>query len=94
MSRIVWWITQCLLVLLASFFLLFGISHFIAAYRLNDPFSFIMTVFGSNLMILISAVLLVGFILRMINVYRLLNKGGRQEKSDQQTQEDEYDAQK
>jgi hypothetical protein len=34
-----------------------------------------MTVFGSNLMIMISAVLLVGFILRMINVYRLLKKG-------------------
>jgi hypothetical protein len=47
------------------FFLLFGIHLLIAAYRLNNPFWFIMTFFASNLIILISAALLVGFIIRM-----------------------------
>lgn len=74
MSRILWWAAQFMLVLTAAFFLIFGISLFLAAYKLEDPFSFIMTVFGSNLMILISAVLLIGFVLRMINVYKLLRK--------------------
>lgn len=74
MTQILWWIGQCLLVLAASFFLIFGISLFMAAYKLEDPFSFIMTVFASNLMILISATLLIGFILRMINVYKLMKK--------------------
>ena len=72
MPRIVWWIGQCLLVLVAAFFLIFGISLFIASYKLANPFYFIMTVFGSNLMILISAALLIGFILRMINVFKLM----------------------
>ena len=70
MKSIVWWILQCLLVAVAGFFLFFGVSLFLASYKLNDPFSFIMTVFASNLMILISAVLLVGFVLRMFNMYR------------------------
>lgn len=74
MPQLLWWIGQCLLVLVASFFLFFGISLFMAAYKLDDPFNFIMTVFGSNLMILISAALLIGFILRMINVYKLIKK--------------------
>ena len=75
-KRILWWILQIFLVLVALFFLIFGISLFIGAYQLTDPFSFIMTVFGSNLMILISAVLLIGFVLRMVNVYKLLKKEG------------------
>jgi len=74
----IWWIAQCILVLTASFFLVFGISLFVAAYQLENPFFFIMTIFGSNLMILISSVLLLGFILRMINVYKLLRKGDKQ----------------
>lgn len=77
MARIVWWAGQCLLVLVAAFFLFFGISLFLGSFTLNDPFSFVMTVFGSNLMILISAVLLIGLVLRMVNVYRLL-RGGKE----------------
>ena len=43
----------------------------ISAYKLKDPYSFIMAFFASNLMILISATLVLGFVLRMVNVYRL-----------------------
>ena len=74
MAYIFWWIRQCILVLVACFFLYFGISLFLAAYKMTDPFYFIMTIFASNLIILISAVLLIGFVYRMINVYRLIKK--------------------
>ena len=74
MSGILWWIGQCLLVLVAGFFLFFGISLFIAAYKLDNPFNFVMTVFASNLIILINATLLIGFVYRMIAVYKILKK--------------------
>ncbi len=75
MKRVLWWLGQCLLVVAASFFLLYGISLFRSAYELNEPFNFIMMIFASNLIILVNAVLLVGIVLRMINVYKLLKKG-------------------
>ena len=53
------------LILISLFFLVFGIQLLIAAYHLNNPFWFVMTFFASNLIILISGALLVGFILRM-----------------------------
>ncbi len=74
MSYILWLILQSLFIATASFFLIFGISLFRAAYRLKDPFSFIMTIFASNLIVLISAVLLIGFIYRIYNVYTLRKK--------------------
>ena len=46
------------------FFLLFGIYLLILAYHLTDPVSFIMTFFASNLVILISAVMLLGLVLK------------------------------
>lgn len=70
MSGILWWVRQVILILLGSFFLLFGIHLLILAYRLNDPSWFIMTFFASNLIILISAALLVGFILRIVTVLK------------------------
>jgi len=73
-KRILWWTGQCLLVLAASFFLFYGISLFRAAYKLTEPFNFIMMIFASNLIILINAALLVGIVYRMINVYKLLKK--------------------
>jgi len=73
-KKTLWWAGQCLLVVAASFFLVYGISLFRAAYQLNDPFNFIMMIFASNLIILINGALLVGFVLRMINVYKLLKK--------------------
>ena len=70
MNNAFWWIRQVILVLVGCFFLFFGISILIAAYKLKDPFSFLMTFFASNLMILISATLVLGFIIRMVRVYR------------------------
>jgi hypothetical protein len=65
-----WWIRQAVLALAGFFFLVFGIHVLIAAYRLDDPFSFVMCFFASNLIILISAVLAAGFISRMIRAVK------------------------
>ncbi len=74
-KRTLWWIGQGLLAVAAAFFLSYGISLFIAAYDLNNPFHFVMMIFASNLIILINGTLLIGFIYRMINVFKLLKKG-------------------
>ena len=65
-----WWLRQIVLVLAGCFFMALGVHTLILAYHLNDPFSFIMTFFASNLMILISATLVAGFIIRMVRVYK------------------------
>jgi hypothetical protein len=65
-----WWIRQILLILLGCFFIGFGILMLISAYKLDDPYSFIMAFFAANFMILISAVLVLGFVLRMVKVFR------------------------
>jgi len=64
-SHVLWWITQIIFSLLGVFFLLFGVFVLVSAYHLDNPIWFIMTFFASNLIILISGALLVGFILRM-----------------------------
>jgi hypothetical protein len=46
----------------------------IAAYQIKNPFSFILTFFASNFIILISGALLAGFIYRIIVVFRNLKK--------------------
>jgi len=70
MSVIFWWVRQVVLILIGVFFLLFGIQLLISAYQLKDPFSFLMTFFASNFIILISATLVVGFAYRLISAYR------------------------
>lgn len=50
---------------IAGFFVCFGITVLVASYDLGDPFSFIMTFFAASLMILISLVMVLGFVLRM-----------------------------
>jgi hypothetical protein len=52
------------------FFLAFGIYLLVLSYHLTDPFSFIITFFASNLVILISAVFLLGLILKVMREYR------------------------
>ena len=69
-----WWIRQILLILIAGFYLVFGIQLLVSAYQLNDPPNFILTFYASNFMILISAALLVGFIYRLVLTYRRLKK--------------------
>jgi heme/copper-type cytochrome/quinol oxidase subunit 2 len=64
---IYWWVRQIILILIAGFYLVFGIQLLISAYKLNDPASFIF-------MILFSAALLVGFIYRLVATYRRSKK--------------------
>ena len=70
-----WWIRQVVLVMVGCFFLVFGVHVLIAAYQLKDPFNFIMTFFASNLIILISATLVAGFIIRMVKAYKMSERG-------------------
>jgi hypothetical protein len=70
MTGIIWWIRQLVLTGIGCFFIWFGIQILIASYKLKEPFSFILTFFASNLVILISAALVVGFITRMWITYR------------------------
>ena len=70
MSNLFWWIRQIVLISISAFFIYFGIRLLISAYELNDPFTFLMTFFASNFMILISGTLIIGFVYRMITVYR------------------------
>lgn len=53
---------------IACFFVFFGISLLAASYRLGNPFSFIMTFFAASLIILISIVMVLGFVFRMRRV--------------------------
>ena len=69
-----WWIRQIILILIAGFYLVFGIQLLVSAYQLNDAPNFILTFYASNFMILISAALLVGFIYRLVLTYRRLKK--------------------
>jgi hypothetical protein len=64
------WIKYGVFLTVSVFFLVFGIHLLVASYRLNDPFSFIMTFFASNLVILISAVGVIAFVIRMVHLYR------------------------
>jgi len=75
-SPYLWWGKQILLTLAGLFFMLFGVQILIAAYTLNDPFSFIMTFFASNLIILISGALIAGFVYKMIAQYKNMDKLG------------------
>ena len=69
-----WWIRQFILILIAGFYLVFGIQLLISAYQLNDPATFILTFYASNFMILFSAALLVGFGYRLVATYRRSKK--------------------
>ena len=71
---IYWWIRQIILILIAGFYLIFGIQLLISAYQLNEPGTFILTFYASNFMILFSGALLVGFIYRLVTTYRRLKK--------------------
>ena len=65
-----WWLKQMLLTGIACFFVYFGIAMLVGAYRLNNPYAFIMTFFGSSLMILISVVMAMGFVAQMVRMRR------------------------
>ncbi|RJP85101.1 MAG: hypothetical protein C4518_17230 [Desulfobacteraceae bacterium] len=73
-----WWIWQTILVLFSVFFMIFGIEILIKSYTLNNPFYFMMIFFASNLIILISVVLIAGFIYRIVGVFRLVHQKKKQ----------------
>ncbi len=56
---------QIALILIGLVFLGFGIVLLVSAYRINDPFIFVMTFFSSNFIILISAALVIGLLIRV-----------------------------
>jgi pilus assembly protein TadC len=64
------YVRHLVLSLIAVFFILFGINLLYMAYQILDPFSFVMTFFASNLIILISAALLLGFIFRIVETLK------------------------
>lgn len=65
-----WWVRHLAGVFLGIVFLAFGVEVLRAAYRLTDPFSFVMTFFAANFMILISAALVFGLVWRMVSAWR------------------------
>jgi len=69
-NSISWWVTQIILLFLAIFFIIFGIDLLYTAYQLSEPFSFIMTFFASNFIILISATLLFSFVYNIVRYIR------------------------
>lgn len=70
----IWWVKQILLIVLGGFYLYFGVKLLIASYQLNNPFTFLLTFFASNFIILISAALLIGFVYRLVTAYRYFKK--------------------
>jgi len=69
-NPVAWWISRIILFVVAIFFIIFGIDLLYTAYQLNEPFSFIMTFFASNLIILISATLLFIFVWNVVRYIR------------------------
>ena len=69
-----WWLFQVIMTLVSGFFLIFGFDLIIGSYSLNDPFSFIMTFFAASFVILISLTLIISFLIKMIRVYRQINR--------------------
>jgi fucose 4-O-acetylase-like acetyltransferase len=67
---LIWWTVAAASAILAIFFLIVGISLCRAAYDLENPYQFILTFFSSNLIILISVVILLGVVLRIIGRLR------------------------
>lgn len=66
------------LIVIAGFYLVFGIQLLVSAYRLNDPTSFIYTFYASNFIILFSGALLVGFVFQLVVVYRRMRNNQSQ----------------
>ena len=72
-----WWVKQIAFISIGGFYLYFGVHLLIAAYQMNNPFSFVLTFFASNFIILISGALLVGFIYRIIMAFKYFKKINR-----------------
>ena len=64
-QHLFWWTRPVVLILLGCFFLIFGIHILVSSYKLEEPFSFILTFFASNFIILISLTLVIVFLYQM-----------------------------
>ncbi len=73
MSSVLWWVCQIGFLGAGAFFLLFGVLLLVGAYGLDNPFNFVMTFFASNLIILISATVMAGLVIRMLRRARSEN---------------------
>lgn len=65
MTVVVWWIKQIAVATISVLFLIKGIHVLVGAYRLTNPFEFIMYFFSSSLLILVSASILLYPIFRI-----------------------------
>ena len=63
---LVWWTLSTASAMLSIFFLFMGIHLCWASFQLNHPHQFILTFFASNLIILISLVILAGVVVRIV----------------------------
>lgn len=77
-----WMIRNIILILIAAFFLYYGIELLIGSYDLKDPFVFIMTFFASNFIILISGTLVFGFAYRIVMAMRQSRKADSPQTND------------
>jgi hypothetical protein len=68
--NLIWWAAQSLMGLFFLGFLLLGVDLCRASFHLKEPYQFILTFFASNLIILVSAALLAGLIVRIIGRVR------------------------
>jgi len=67
---LIWWAGQSLMGLFFLGFLFLGVDLCRASFHLKEPYQFILTFFASNLIILVSAALLAGLIVRIIGRVR------------------------
>jgi Ca2+/H+ antiporter len=68
--KLLWWTACAASAILSILFLFVGISLCIASYNLNHPHQFILTFFASNLIILISVVVIIAVIIKVITRVR------------------------
>lgn len=74
-KNFLWWFIQIMFIAVSIFFTILGVQLLLASYELNNPFTFVLTFFASNLIILISLALMGSFIWKMYLVYKTLKKG-------------------
>jgi glycerol-3-phosphate acyltransferase PlsY len=77
-QHLFWWTRQVVLILLGCFFLIFGIHILVSSYKLEEPFSFILTFFASNFIILISLTLVIVFVYQM-KAFVVVSRHGEQQ---------------
>ena len=66
-KSLVWWAVQALIAVFSLGVVFLGIDLCRAAFHLQDPYHFILTLFASNLIILVGAALCAGIIVRTIS---------------------------